>query len=191
VVLCVTDDPTSVNLSEKYGEVVFVPEVEDVPSYQSTTWGRFWITGKYPDRVCMVGEINMIPISVPFFTDNIREFDATDYVHLCADHLSRAIGLKRFDYRYVGEHPVEGSVGGQGSYANHLEAHLRHASASLGESGGKMKQYLQKTYVSTVKGEVRLKLELLYGEKRCLTGKMGFRFQIFRRTLIGTRPDHT
>jgi len=71
-----------IDLSEEYGTVHRVPSVNGVADYHSATWGRFWITKKYPDAVCLTGDIDMIPLSKRFFLDGVEQFTEDSYIHL-------------------------------------------------------------------------------------------------------------
>ena len=73
-----------ISLSEEYGDVHRVDPVDGVADYHSATWGRFWITSKYQNKVCMIGDIDMIPLSQQFFIDDVKKYDENDYVHLNA-----------------------------------------------------------------------------------------------------------
>ena len=72
----------NIELSEEYGTVHRVPSVEGVADYHSATWGRFWITKKYSDSVCLTGDIDMIPLSRKFFIDGVSKYSEDSYVHL-------------------------------------------------------------------------------------------------------------
>lgn len=73
---------THVDFSEEYGTVHRVPSVEGVEDYHSATWGRFWITKLYPTKVCLTGDIDMVPLSKKFFVDDISKYKDDTYVHL-------------------------------------------------------------------------------------------------------------
>lgn len=72
----------NIELSEEYGTVHRVPSVDGVADYHSATWGRFWITSKYPEKVCLTGDIDMIPLSRRFFIDGVKIYSEDSYVHL-------------------------------------------------------------------------------------------------------------
>lgn len=72
----------NIDLSEEYGTVHRVPSVDGVADYHSATWGRFWITKKYPDAVCLTGDIDMIPLSKRFFLNGVSRYSEDSYVHL-------------------------------------------------------------------------------------------------------------
>jgi len=82
VLLFCGDD--NISLSEEYGDVHRVDSVNGVADYHSATWGRFWITSKYQNKVCMTGDIDMIPLSHQFFIDDVERYDDDAYVHLSA-----------------------------------------------------------------------------------------------------------
>lgn len=72
----------NIELSEEYGTVYRVPSVPGIADYHSATWGRFWITKKYPNKVCLTGDIDMIPLSKKFFIDKVNSYSEDSYVHL-------------------------------------------------------------------------------------------------------------
>jgi len=78
---CGNENP---NLSQEYGTVHKVPSVDGVADYHSATWGRFWITKKYPDKVCLTGDIDMLPLSRKFFIDSVANYSDDLYLHLNA-----------------------------------------------------------------------------------------------------------
>lgn len=83
VLLYCGDEPIS--LSEEYGTVHRHPSVKGVPSYLSAVWGRFWITKMYPDKTCLTGDIDLIPLSKAFLSKELSSYDDDAYVHLDAD----------------------------------------------------------------------------------------------------------
>jgi len=58
------------SLSEEWGTVIYQDAVEGIPDYIAAVWGRFWITKFYKDKMCMVGDIDMFPLSKQFFLVN-------------------------------------------------------------------------------------------------------------------------
>jgi hypothetical protein len=70
-------------LSEEYGTVVYHDAIEGVPDYIAATWGRFWVTKFFPNKMCLISDIDMFPLSRPFFLNSHPEIDA--YTHLNAD----------------------------------------------------------------------------------------------------------
>lgn len=78
-------DDMQIPLSEDYGEVHRFPAVQGVPDYLSATWGRFWLTKKYPDKTCIIGDIDLIPLSRDFFDSRLESIPDDVYVHLNVD----------------------------------------------------------------------------------------------------------
>ena len=74
-----------ISLSEEYGTVHRLSPVEGVPEYLSATWARFWITKLYSDKICLTGDIDMIPLSVGFFDPRIKDVPNDVYVHINGD----------------------------------------------------------------------------------------------------------
>lgn len=75
------------NLSEKYGTVLYADVVEGVFDYVAATWGRFWVTKFFPNKMCLIGDIDMFPLSRKFFLEESNP-DREAYAHLNADAYS-------------------------------------------------------------------------------------------------------
>lgn len=69
-------------IDRTYGEVFRFDILENIPVYLQTLWVRYWITGKFKDEVCIISDIDMIPLSKWYFIDQISDIDNDDYVHL-------------------------------------------------------------------------------------------------------------
>jgi hypothetical protein len=71
-------------LSEEHGTVVRHDVIEGVPDYVAATWGRFWVTKFFPNKMCLISDIDMFPLSRKFFLETANpRFDC--YTHLNAD----------------------------------------------------------------------------------------------------------
>lgn len=70
-------------LSTEHGTVVYHDAVDGVPDYVAATWGRFWVTKFFPNKMCLVSDIDMFPLSRRFFLNAEPSPDA--YTHLNAD----------------------------------------------------------------------------------------------------------
>jgi len=77
-----------VSLSEQYGTVHRHRAIDGIPDYLCATWGRFWITKMYKDKMCLTGDIDMIPLSSEFFDPKLKQYDDDCYVHINADAYS-------------------------------------------------------------------------------------------------------
>lgn len=151
----------NIPLSEEHGTVYRHKAIEGIADYLSATWGRFWITKMYPNKVCLTGDIDMIPLSKQFFIESLKQYtDEDSYLHINADsyypgnfdawktaynnviahdHVAKG---KIFQKVYSFEDTFEQEMIKYSSvdysnvtkYAFHPEEHLRHASC---DNGGK------------------------------------------------------
>ena len=71
-------------LDEKYGQVINVKPVKDIPTHLQAQWARFWYTSQEPDTTFIISDIDMFPISRRFFIDNVANIDENKYAHLDA-----------------------------------------------------------------------------------------------------------
>jgi len=72
------------SLSEEHGTIVYHDVIEGVPDYVAATWGRFWVTKFFPNKMCLISDIDMFPLSKKFFLEQSNpQIDA--YTHLNAD----------------------------------------------------------------------------------------------------------
>ena len=75
-----------VSIDETYGKVIRMKPIPDVPLYLQCQWVRFWIPLQFPDKICLISDIDMFPISRSYFLDQIRSVPDTKYVHLNPNH---------------------------------------------------------------------------------------------------------
>lgn len=76
----------SVPLDETYGRVIRLRPLPDVPVYLQCQWVRFWIPSQFPDKVCLLSDIDMFPVSRSYFVDQLASIPDSKYVHLNANH---------------------------------------------------------------------------------------------------------
>lgn len=72
------------NLSEKHGTVIYHDLIDEVPDYVAATWGRFWVTKFFPNKVCLISDIDMFPLSLNFFLNDFNHKHGF-YSHLNSD----------------------------------------------------------------------------------------------------------
>jgi hypothetical protein len=72
-------------IKSRHGHVIEFPLVEGVPEYLQATWVRFYAASLFPNEVCLLGDIDMLPISRNFYLRNIETISNDTYVHLYAD----------------------------------------------------------------------------------------------------------
>jgi hypothetical protein len=70
------------SIDNTYGDVIRFDVVDNVPVYLQALWIRYWIPKQYPDDVCIISDIDMIPLSKWYFIEQINNIDNNDYVHL-------------------------------------------------------------------------------------------------------------
>ena len=83
------DENHTIPIDTTYGDVIKMKPIADIPVYLQCLWIRYWIPSQYPDRVCMISDIDMFPISKSYFFDTIANIPDDKYVHLytCPDYL--------------------------------------------------------------------------------------------------------
>jgi hypothetical protein len=81
-ILIYVDENHDIPIDTTYGRVLKLKPVPGIPTYMNSVWGRFWGATLFPDKVCIVSDIDMFPISKTYFFDQIRNTSSTKYVHL-------------------------------------------------------------------------------------------------------------
>lgn len=80
------DENHDIPIDTTYGDVIKMKPVPDVPLYLQCQWVRFWIPSQFPDKVCLLSDIDMFPISRNYFINQIASIPDTKYVHLNPAH---------------------------------------------------------------------------------------------------------
>lgn len=73
-------------IDETYGKVIRMKPIDDIPLYLQCQWVRFWIPTQYPDKVCLISDIDMFPVSKQYFVNQIEPISDSKYVHLNPNH---------------------------------------------------------------------------------------------------------
>jgi len=81
-VLVYIDENHDIPIDTTYGNVVKMKPVEGIPVYLQCLWVRYWIPSQFPDKVCMISDIDMLPVSRRYFINQIRLVPDDKYVHL-------------------------------------------------------------------------------------------------------------
>lgn len=81
-VLYYIDDNHNVEIDETYGEVIKLKPIPKIPVYLQCLWVRYWGFVNYPNDVCIISDIDMLPLSKEYFIDSISNIDDDKYVHL-------------------------------------------------------------------------------------------------------------
>ena len=77
------------NPSEQYGKVVRMKSEINKPIVPC--WARYWWAGQQDEKVCIITDIDMLPLSEWYFKNQILRFSNDKYIHLnpCIDTYSR------------------------------------------------------------------------------------------------------
>lgn len=94
-ILIYIDKNQDIEIDETYGTVVRLKEIEGIPNYLQNLWVRYWYPTIFPDKVSIISDIDMFPISKEYFIDSIQSIDDDKYVHLnpATDKLPHPLSL--------------------------------------------------------------------------------------------------
>ena len=81
-VLIYIDENHDIPIDTTYGRVLKLKPTPGVPLYIQAVWGRFWGATLFPDKVCIVSDIDMFPISRTYFIRNLESIPVDKYVHM-------------------------------------------------------------------------------------------------------------
>jgi len=76
-------------MSERYGRVISMPVIEDIPLLIQLTWSKFRHPITEPETTWLVGDIDLYPLNPAWFTSNISDVPDDHYVHLDADGIQQ------------------------------------------------------------------------------------------------------
>jgi hypothetical protein len=80
------DENHDIPIDSTYGDVLKLKPIEGIPLYLQCLWVRYWIPSQFPDKVSMICDIDMLPVSRQYFIDQIRSIPDDKYVHLNPNH---------------------------------------------------------------------------------------------------------
>jgi len=81
-ILIYIDENHDIPIDTTYGRVLKLKPVPGIPTYMHSVWGRFWGATLFPDKVCIVSDIDMFPISKSYFITQLGLIPDSKYVHL-------------------------------------------------------------------------------------------------------------
>lgn len=81
-ILIYIDEDQEKEISTKYGTVLKLKPIKNIPISIQTLWSRYWLPIQYPENVCIISDIDMLPLSEKYFIDNIKNIKDDKYVHL-------------------------------------------------------------------------------------------------------------
>jgi len=73
------------NLSTKYGDVYYQTPSDSVPSAQQAQIIRFFGTTLFPDDMCLISDLDMLPLQTRYFKDPVKSLDADNIIFYSAD----------------------------------------------------------------------------------------------------------
>jgi hypothetical protein len=84
-------DNVDVQISNEFGEIIRIKPVLGIPISVQNQIVRFWIPIMFPDKVCIISDIDMFPISFNYFKRSISDLGDNEYAHLnpCIDTYGR------------------------------------------------------------------------------------------------------
>lgn len=81
------------NVSSKYGEVVEMEFIPNLPKIIQLTWGKFnYVANTEPNTTWMIGDIDQLPLQRHYFIDQISHIDENAFIHLNENGCARATG---------------------------------------------------------------------------------------------------
>ena len=81
-VLIYIDDNHDIDIDTTHGKVVKMKPVKGVPIALQCLWVRYWFPSTEPEKVSIISDIDMIPISKKYFQKSIENIPNDKYVHL-------------------------------------------------------------------------------------------------------------
>ena len=81
-ILIYIDENHNIPIDTTYGRVIKLKPAPGIPTYMNSVWGRFWGATLFPNQVCIVSDIDMIPISKNYFVNDLATIPNDKYVHL-------------------------------------------------------------------------------------------------------------
>lgn len=89
ILFLVSDDKNlEKEISNSFGQVIRYDVIKDIPVYLQTLWIRYWGTNLFKNNICVISDIDMIPLSKWYFIEQIKHIDNDHYVHLNPCYLS-------------------------------------------------------------------------------------------------------
>jgi hypothetical protein len=96
-ILIYIDENHDIPIDTTYGRVVKLKPVPGIPTYMHSVWGRFWGATLFPDKVCIVSDIDMFPISKTYFIKQLENLPDSKYAHLYSPskYVNVRVGIRR------------------------------------------------------------------------------------------------
>jgi len=82
-------DVKNTNMKDTYGEIIEKKYNRDMIKSFQLTWSKFYHPITEPDKVWMIGDIDLIPLQKNHFTSKIKDLPDDVYTHLAYDILNK------------------------------------------------------------------------------------------------------
>jgi hypothetical protein len=69
-------------IKDEYGEIFNIPLIDGIDASVQAQWSRFWWASTLGDKISIISDIDMFPISKPYFIDQIVPYNLDEYIHL-------------------------------------------------------------------------------------------------------------
>lgn len=80
ILIYIGDD--NIFIDESFGKVIRLKPIDNIPIYLQTQIVRFWTPSLYPEKISIISDIDMLPLSIKYFQKSISNFHDDDYVHI-------------------------------------------------------------------------------------------------------------
>lgn len=86
-ILIYIDENTDIEIDQTYGMVVKIKPIKGIPIYLQNLWVRYFYPTMMPEKVSIISDIDMLPISKKYFVEQIKDISEDSYIHLnpCTD----------------------------------------------------------------------------------------------------------
>ncbi len=81
-ILIYIDENQDVKLSEEYGKVFRWKYIKNIPISIQVLWIRCWFPTMFPNKVSIISDIDMLPLSKHYFVDQIKNVSKNKYIHI-------------------------------------------------------------------------------------------------------------
>ena len=87
ILLYIDHDYATKQISEQYGKVIRIKPLDNIPMYVQCQTVRYWYATQLGDKVGIISDIDMYPLSNFYFNTQLENIDPDKYVHLnpCMD----------------------------------------------------------------------------------------------------------
>ena len=73
-------DNVDINISEEFGEVIKLKPVKGINDIVQSQFARLWYSQFFKDSICIISDIDMIPLSLGYFKTQFSPINDNEYV---------------------------------------------------------------------------------------------------------------